>query len=227
MSSLEANKEFGRVGSIVRVSDGSAADPTRRSVEDEEASNERRRGGTTEVREAVAGLSRGDVVRLKARQRLAAASKNLSGLLELPSRSTASVPGPSSNPNVARERQGQAPHQSTSPRYEIEVPSWVKSAKYTAAMQPWLEEASATRQESLQRVSRSKQRYHESRDRVMQVSAATTSTARRKVEILQGKSTMADGSCGASERNGRLCGAKHQSKATMVRHQRIESDRCQ
>lgn len=177
LSSLEANKEFGRVGSIVRVSDGSAADPTRRSVEDEEASNERRRGGTTEVREAVAGLSRGDVVRLKARQRLAAASKNLSGLLELPSRSTASVPGPSSNPNVARERQGQAPHQSASPRYEIEVPSWVKSAKYTAAMQPWLEEASATRQESLQRVSRSKQRYHGSRDRVMQVSAATTSTA--------------------------------------------------
>lgn len=57
-------------------------------------------------------------------------------------------------------------------RYEIETPSWIKCAKSTAKMQQWIEEASMPVQQSLQRVSKSKSRYQEVRDKIMRSDTA-------------------------------------------------------
>ncbi|SJX64264.1 uncharacterized protein SRS1_14913 [Sporisorium reilianum f. sp. reilianum] len=156
MTSLEANKEFGRIGTVVRISPLDSA--TAQATATLDAAAERR--------EAVAGLSRGDVVRLKARQRLAVANMTISKLLDS---------DPSSNRVGASEILAQtaldtAPRSASRPaaKYEIETPRWITSAKYTAKLQPWLQPPSELQQQSVQRASHSKKRYRESRDRVMQ-----------------------------------------------------------
>ncbi|KAF6767669.1 hypothetical protein PSEUBRA_006367 [Kalmanozyma brasiliensis GHG001] len=168
MSSLEANKEFGRIGTVVRISSTAEEGSARAGTTEPK----------TEEREAVAGLSRGDVVRLKARQRLAMASFSVSKLLGQPTRSAA-TPGTAAPSDLLAQTapRNVADTSSRSTRYEVEVPVWIKSAKYTAKMQPWLEEASATKQESVRRVARSKQRYREARDKIMRADANTTTGA--------------------------------------------------
>lgn len=145
MSSLEANKEFGRIGSIVRVRPGStdSTDPT------------------ADSRERVAGLSRGDVVRLKARQRLALASADLSKLL--------GTSDSGSKPNQQSDLLAQTAQRATQGvRYEIETPPWITSSKYTAKLKPWLDQEHATpMQVSMGRAEGSKKRYLEARSRIM------------------------------------------------------------
>ncbi|ETS65018.1 hypothetical protein PaG_00469 [Moesziomyces aphidis] len=177
VSTLEANKEFGRLGQIVRIQPTS----TRDAGSPDQVPTESSRSGVTdaerqdvseEARKVVAGLSRGDVVRLKARQRLALASLDLSKLAEQ------THSGESSSNTAMRqidasellaetaEGSGDSPSRQRA-RYEIQTPAWISSAKYTAKMKPWLEQASTPMQQSLERVASSSQKYAEARSRIM------------------------------------------------------------
>ncbi|KAJ1034787.1 hypothetical protein NDA13_001041 [Ustilago tritici] len=168
MSTLEANKEFGRVGNIVRFRQ-------RENEGDNTASSSRAGEGAGEVKEKVAGLSRGDVVRLKARQRLAVASADLSKLLPRTARNSASTSeqgasGSKRSELIAQTAQHTAPATSSSPRrgrYEIETPAWISNAKYTAKLKPWLEESPTPMQQSIQRSADSKRRYQAARENAM------------------------------------------------------------
>lgn len=180
MSSLEANKEFGRVGRLVRISSGTVGTLSAGPSSAVQVSHRGGQGSTAaESREVVAGLSRGDMVRLKAKQRLARASMDISKLLDQHGGQTGSVmdytPIPvemsePAEPDALGSVQG---GESQSTRYEIETPSWIKRAKYTSKMQPWLEESSMPTQQSLQRSSTSKRRYREVRDKIMRCSVDT------------------------------------------------------
>ena len=159
MSSLEANKEFGRIGTVVRIN--STKEP---------CSTMREAGSTstTETREAVAGLSRGDVVRLKARQRLASTNLTIAKLLGQHSATDSASSHVGTSDLLAQTGSDAAqPGPSTrAVRYEIETPRWISSAKYTSKLQPWLEPVPV--HPTQQRSSFSKKRYRESRDEVMQ-----------------------------------------------------------
>lgn len=146
MSTLEANKELDRIGSIVRVRPGD--------------------GSTSETRERVAGLSRGDVVRLKARQRLAVASADLAKLLGPdPSESRQALPLDLLAQTTERTSGSRAHEMRV--RYEIETPAWIKDAKYTAKMKACLEEDSTPMQQTLRRADASKEKYREVREMIM------------------------------------------------------------
>ncbi|GAC99694.1 hypothetical protein PHSY_007297 [Pseudozyma hubeiensis SY62] len=171
MSSQEANKEFGRIGTIVRISpkDGSAT---------EASGNVDSSSAATGTREAIVGLSRGDVVRLKAKQRLAKANMDLSRILDQDNQSAGATHHSSSSEGSAATHPLTLASASTSEetpaqpvRYEIDTPSWIKSAKYTAKMQPWLEQSSTPIQPSLQRIFKNKQRYSEVREKIMRSNA--------------------------------------------------------
>ncbi|CDS02227.1 uncharacterized protein SPSC_05355 [Sporisorium scitamineum] len=166
MSSLEANKEFGRIGTVVRISPLKSAGANVASTTDAEPP-------AAEHGEAVAGLSRGDVVRLKARQRLAVAKLTISKLLDADSAShqigTSEI--------LAQTALDNASSRSTTrpaARYEIETPRWITSAKYTAKLQPWLQQSTVPMQPWVQRASHSKKRYRESRDTIMRSGDSAT-----------------------------------------------------
>ncbi|KAJ9474202.1 hypothetical protein PHBOTO_004270 [Pseudozyma hubeiensis] len=171
MSSQEANKEFGRIGTIVRIS------PNDRSA-NEVNGNVDTSSAATDTREAIVGLSRGDVVRLKAKQRLAKTNMDLSRILDQHSQPAAATDHSSSSEGSAATHPLALAPASTSEetpaqlvRYEINTPSWIKSAKYTAKMQPWLEQPSIPMQQSLQRILNNKQRYSEVREKIMRSDA--------------------------------------------------------
>lgn len=169
MSTLEANKEFGRVGNIVRYrlreTESETGEPTSTTFG----------GGAGEIKETVAGLSRGDVVRLKARQRLATASADLAKLLSPMDRtsaptSVASASGSKTSDLITQTAQHSASTTSTSAkraRYEIETPAWITNSRYTAKLKSWLEESSTPMQPSIQRHADSKRRYREARLKAM------------------------------------------------------------
>lgn len=170
MSSLEANKEFGRIGTIVRISQrGTDQGPS----SNEAISSSGTATGAAESRETVAGLSRGDVVRLKARQRLAVATADVSNLLEQQRSREAALPAPAPQPRLEPSdllaQHSAQPSPSHRARYEIETPAWISSARYTAKLKPWLEPSSTPLQQSLQRTSLTKQRYLETRSKIMPV----------------------------------------------------------
>ncbi|GAC74909.1 hypothetical protein PANT_13c00057 [Moesziomyces antarcticus T-34] len=177
VSTLEANKEFGRLGQIVRIqltstNDAGSTDQVPTESSRSGVTDAERQDVSEEAREVVAGLSRGDVVRLKARQRLALASLDLSKLAEQ------THSGESSSNTAMRqidasellaetaEGSGDGPSRQRA-RYEIQTPAWISSAKYTAKMKPWLEQASTPMQQSLERVASSSHKYAEARSRIM------------------------------------------------------------
>lgn len=194
MSTLEANKEVGRAGKIVRILPHESDGPPRMgpsgalsssdfSSNRQKAASSNTTGGATEgVREIVAGLSRGDVVRLKARQRLAMATADVSKLLGLVGSSTdlasEAVPEsfePSQLLAPTAQHKNAGSHPSKRARYEIETPTWIGSAKYSAKMKPWLEESSTPMKGSLQRASDSKKGYLASRTKIMPSSSGPAS----------------------------------------------------
>ncbi|SPO29430.1 uncharacterized protein UTRI_04841_B [Ustilago trichophora] len=187
MSSLEANKHFGRIGSIVRIT-SRQTDPEAslrsQPPADESSSSRSAIGDTTETKETVAGLSRGDVIRLKARQRLAMASIDLSKLLG--QRDSLATIAPIAPPPLARvepsDLLAQHTAQSTSSsahraRYEIETPTWITSSRYTAKLKPWIEQSSTPMQQSLIRATHTKHRYLETRGKIMPSSGAASSSS--------------------------------------------------
>ncbi|TKY89661.1 hypothetical protein EX895_001446 [Sporisorium graminicola] len=160
MTSLEANKEFGRIGTVVRISPPETS--TTNAVPTTEA------GGSKEV---VAGLSRGDVVRLKARQRLAMANMTISKLLDADA-----APRQIGTTEILAQTalaNAQEVTSRSAARYEIETPRWITSANYTAKLQPWLQSSLMPVQQPDQRASYSKKLYRESRDKIMRADEET------------------------------------------------------
>ncbi len=174
------------------------------------------------LREVVAGLSRGDVVRLKARQRLALASLDLSKLAEQ-MHSGESGSGTAMQHLDASELltetaegSGGGPSRQRA-RYEIQTPAWISSAKYTAKMKPWLEQASTPMQQSLERVASSSQKYAEARSRIMPSSQTHNADRAGEAEQASGirisrlsKLTLASTCCRASGQNDRAVAAQQQ-----------------
>lgn len=194
VSTLEANKEFGRLGHIVKIHPTNTNDAGSNAQAPAESS---RSGGTDAerqdvlggAREVVAGLSRGDVVRLKARQRLALASLDLSKLAEQKhsgeSGSDTALRHIDTSKLLAETVEGSGRGASRQQaRYEIQTPVWISSAKYTAKMKPWLEQTSTPMQQSLDRVASSSQRYAEARSRIMP-SFSSADDANRAGEVEQ------------------------------------------
>ncbi|SPO28444.1 uncharacterized protein UTRI_04841 [Ustilago trichophora] len=192
MSSLEANKQFGRVGSIVRITPretDAAPSPYPQPAAKESSSSRSAIAHATETREKVAGLSRGDVIRLKARQRLAMASIDLSKLLrQQASGTTIIATAPPSLMQVQVEPSdllAQHTAQPASPsthraRYEIDTPTWITSSRYTAKLKPWLEQSSTPMQQSLNRATRTKDRYLEMRGKIMPSSSSVSSNTQEE-----------------------------------------------
>ncbi|SNX85720.1 uncharacterized protein MEPE_04429 [Melanopsichium pennsylvanicum] len=165
MSTLEANKEFGRIGSVVRI--------TPREADSDQASGRNTGSKGSESREMVVGLSRGDVIRLKARQRVAMASVDLSKLLGPQVASSATALNTDSQPTKASDLLAQTTDPSAASascsrtRYEIQTPPWITSSRYTARLRPWMEQECTPMQQSLQRTCQSKERYLEARSKIM------------------------------------------------------------
>lgn len=144
MSTREADKQFGRVGKVVRIQDTEAASGTSAS-------------------ETVTGLSRGDLVRIRARQRLDWALADLPELQPTsPQQTDTSTIASSSKPGKAQIQT--APKGS---RYEVEVSPWISKSKSTAKLRPWLDATSAPLEDALDRLSQSRSNYELNKAGVM------------------------------------------------------------
>lgn len=146
MSTREADKHFGRVGNIVRVHES-------------EADN------GEPVRERVTGLSRGDLIRIRARQRLDWALADLPELQSSSSDEADTQPASSSDHGVAPQTQSQ--NGAKRPRYEVEMSPYITKVKYTAKLKPWLDATSGPLEHALDRLSQSRTNYDQARASVM------------------------------------------------------------
>ncbi|PWY97132.1 hypothetical protein BCV70DRAFT_80803 [Testicularia cyperi] len=163
MSRLEANREFGGLGSIVRVRD----DQTSSEIGVAKCGMSISTRDTGTRKEMVRGLSRGDLIRLRARQRLDLAILDLPDL-QLSSAETA-ADGSENSTSRAQNADSNGVSSTRKYRYEVDTPTWMGDTRYTARMKPWLDATTEPLQSALDRLPNTRSDYSAARSQIMQM----------------------------------------------------------